>query len=185
MDSLATVLDQEIVKFNRLLARMRSTLGELKKAIKGLVVMSADLDRMYTSFLNNQVPDLWSSVGYESLKPLASWFKALQSRVEFIRTWLENGQPAAFPLPAFFFPQGFLTGVLQVYARKYSIPINSLGFKYTVLDCDPANMAEGPDDGVVCYGMYMEGGRWDAEAGRMADSRPGEMFAVRAGPTPP
>lgn len=40
LPSLAIVLKQEIVKFNRLLSTMVSSITELKKAIKGLVVMS-------------------------------------------------------------------------------------------------------------------------------------------------
>lgn len=40
LSSLAIVLKQEMVKFNRLLSTMASSITELKKAIKGLVVMS-------------------------------------------------------------------------------------------------------------------------------------------------
>ncbi len=39
----------------RLIETMNSTLKELRKAIKGLVVMSADLESMLMSFQNNQV----------------------------------------------------------------------------------------------------------------------------------
>ena len=41
-----TVLTQELVRFNRLIAVVHSTLRELKKAIKGLVVMSHDLEEV-------------------------------------------------------------------------------------------------------------------------------------------
>lgn len=40
LPSLAIVLKQEMVKFNRLLSTMTSSITELKKAIKGFVVMS-------------------------------------------------------------------------------------------------------------------------------------------------
>lgn len=40
LPSLAIVLKQEMVKFNRLLSAMTSSIVEMKKAIKGLVVMS-------------------------------------------------------------------------------------------------------------------------------------------------
>lgn len=38
-----------------------------------------------------------------------------------MRGWLKEGQPACFPLPVFFFPQGFMTGTLQTFARKYQV----------------------------------------------------------------
>lgn len=56
----------------------------IQKAIKGFVVMSEELERVYNSFLNNQVPTMWSNAAYPSLKPLASWVRDLQLRVGFI-----------------------------------------------------------------------------------------------------
>lgn len=50
MDSLATVLGQEVIKFNTLLRRMRTSLRDIQKAINGLIVMSSDLDNMYMAF---------------------------------------------------------------------------------------------------------------------------------------
>lgn len=55
----SVVGEQEIVKFNRLLTAMSASLTDLQKAIKGLIVMTLDLDKMYTSFLTNKVPGLW------------------------------------------------------------------------------------------------------------------------------
>ena len=81
MESLSTVLLQEMQRFNRLLIMMRSSLEELQKAIKGLVVMSSELDRMYLSMLNQQVPENWERVAYPSLKPLNYWFDDLLERV--------------------------------------------------------------------------------------------------------
>lgn len=77
MESLSTVLLQELARFNRLLIVMRASLEELQKAIKGLVVMSSELDSMYIAMLNNQVPGNWEKVAYPSLKPLTSWFRDL------------------------------------------------------------------------------------------------------------
>lgn len=98
---------------------MRSSLRDIKKAIKGLIVMSSDLDAMYTAFLNNRLPGIWEKVSFASLKTLGSWVKDLVYRVKFMDSWVVNGQPAAFPLPVFFFPQGFMTASLQTFAREH------------------------------------------------------------------
>ncbi len=84
---------------------MMSSLRDIKKAIKGMIVMSSDLDAMYTAFLNNQLPSIWERVSFASLKSLGSWVTDLIFRVSFMRVWLVKGEPAAFPLPVFFFPQ--------------------------------------------------------------------------------
>lgn len=70
-----------------------------------MIVMSSDLDAMYTAFLNNQLPGIWEKVSFASLKSLGSWVTDLIFRVKFMREWLLKGEPAAFPLPVFFFPQ--------------------------------------------------------------------------------
>merc|ERR1711988_638782 len=142
MSSLDTVLTQEMEKFNKMLNRIRDTLKGIQKAIKGESVMSLDLESMYNSFVINQVPSLWSNVAYPSLKPLGSWIEDLQSRLKFMSGWLQHGEPEVFPLPALFFPQGFLTGVLQTHARKYLISINSLKFSFRVLSPDEISTVE-------------------------------------------
>lgn len=52
--SLDTVLLQEMEKFNRLLAKMRRSLIDIDLAIKGFIVMSDELDKMYVRLQNNQ-----------------------------------------------------------------------------------------------------------------------------------
>jgi dynein heavy chain, axonemal len=55
INSLTTVLVQEAARFNKLLNRVRDTLENLIKAVKGLVVMSADLELVFKSILNSEV----------------------------------------------------------------------------------------------------------------------------------
>ena len=98
---------------------MATSLALLMKAIKGLVIMSPELDLMYTALMKNQVPPNWSEIAYPSLKGLASWIKDLGQRVEFMRNWMKLGHPHTYWLSGFFFPHGFMTGTLQTYARKY------------------------------------------------------------------
>lgn len=74
---------------------------------------------------------------------------------------------------------GFLTGVLQNYARKYNQAIDTLSFSFKVLDVpDETAVKEAPTDGVIVYGLYMEGARWDPVENTITDSAPGKMFHV-------
>merc|ERR1719198_2462611 len=176
LTSLATVLKQEMVKFNRLLKRMNGSLSDIEKAIGGFILMTTDLDDMYTSLMNNQVPPIWMKVSFASLKTLGSWMKDTVFRLEFMSGWLVNGLPIVFPLPVFFFPQGFMTGTLQTFARKHMVAIDTLKFKFAVLRDDSPLLEDGPDDGVICDGMFLEGARWEWERWLVAESKVGEMF---------
>ena len=178
MDAMATFLSQEMERFNKLLYRIRSSLEDLKNAIKGIVLMSDDLDKMYTSINENRIPAIWSKVAYPSLKPLASWLNDLRNRVRFLREWLAVGKPNAYWLGAFFFPQGFLTAVLQTHSRKFKMPIDTLNFFFDFQAVGSvAEIEERTEEGVLIYGLYMEGCRWDTEALQLEDSRPGEMHS--------
>ena len=183
--SLSTVLRQEIDRFNNLLRVLWKSLDNIKKAIKGLVVMSADLEKVYTSFLNNQVPAQWASAAYPSLKPLGSWVKDLALRLKFVTEWLQKGQPRSFWLSGLFFPQGFLTGVLQEHARKYNLPIDTLSFEFSVqaVYIDQAAGLEGVElpafsDGVLVHGLFMDACRWDDATRAVVDSHYGQMQSV-------
>jgi dynein heavy chain len=44
-----------------------------------------------------------------------------------------SGPPRSYWVSGFFSPQGFLTGILQTYARKYTHPIDELQLDFVVL----------------------------------------------------
>ncbi|KDO23904.1 hypothetical protein SPRG_20887 [Saprolegnia parasitica CBS 223.65] len=175
LDSLATVLGQEIIKFNRLLQTISNSVSMVQLAVLGLAALSAASDAAYKSLLLRQVPHEWAKVGFASLKPVGAYLDDLNSRVRFMADWLRLGNPSTFPLPVFFFPQGFLTGVLQNHARRHALPINLLEFAFAVLRDDDEDDAMAAD-GVIVTGLYMEGGRW--VDGRLTDAAPGELYAV-------
>ena len=133
---------QEVIRFNRLLEVMHSSLQDVLKALKGLVVMSEELERLSSSLFNNTVPDMWSAKAYPSLKPLASWVEDLLHRVAFIQKWIDTGIPVTFWISGFYFPQAFLTGTLQNFARKHVVSIDSLSFDFEVLRISHENITE-------------------------------------------
>jgi dynein heavy chain len=67
VNSLGTFLQIEMLKFNKLLANIKSSLTELQRAIKGTVVMSKELDSMRQSLLLQRVPtSFWMSAFFFS-----------------------------------------------------------------------------------------------------------------------
>jgi dynein heavy chain len=50
-----------MVRFNHLISVMSKSLSQLKKAIKGLVVMSSQLEEMHQCFLFQRVPPAWEA----------------------------------------------------------------------------------------------------------------------------
>jgi dynein heavy chain len=112
--SMNTVLAQEMLRYNRLLDIVRGSLLELQKAIAGLSVMSGDLEKVFDAFAIGQVPDLWMSKSFPSLKPLASYVEDLLARLTLFTDWYRNGQPPIFWISGFFFTPSFTTASLQV-----------------------------------------------------------------------
>lgn len=55
---------------------MRKSCIELQKGIKGLVVMSSDLDAVFDALYGAKVPAAWLKT-YPSLKPLGAWTRDL------------------------------------------------------------------------------------------------------------
>mgnify|MGYP000067473068 CR=1 FL=1 len=175
-ESMNTVLVQECIRYNKLLVVMIQTLAEIQKALKGLVVMSATLEDMGVSLHSARVPEVWEAKAYPSLKPLAPWTDELVARVEFIGNWVANGKPALYWISGFYFPQAFLTGTLQNYARKYQLPIDTLSFDFLVQTTTPAEITEEPADGCYIYGLFLEGARYDAETKAVNDSLPKQLY---------
>ena len=142
-----TVLTQEVIRFNNLIKVFNRTLADLLKALKGLVVMSGELEAMADGLYTNQVPAVWTKVAYPSLKPLAAWVEDLVQRISFISLWEQKGAPASYWVSGFFFPQAFLTGTLQNYARKYTVAIDTVDFDFIVLQKEGPEISAKPEDG--------------------------------------
>jgi len=179
-ESMNTVVKQEILRYNKLLWEMEASLRDFRKAIKGLIVMTADLEFVGKSMFVNSVPELWSKKGPLSLKPLASWFLDIIARVGFFTMWTELGAPPpCYWISGIFFPQAFFTGAIQNYARRNNEEIDLLSFGQEVMDevkNATEELTEAPEAGVYIYGMFMEGARWDTKLSRIEESRPKVLF---------
>merc|ERR1711865_1064701 len=122
------------------------------------------MEKLVESFATN--PDINPNFRLWLTSMPATYFPTpvLQSSVKMtfeppkgMRAWLVDGTPVCFALPAFFFPQGFMTGILQMHARRYAIPIDTLSFSFTMLREETgAELTKSPLDGVYIDGFFLD-----------------------------
>lgn len=162
MESMNVVLAQECVRYNRLISVIRNSAANLKKAVKGLVVMSSELDEVAQAMVDSKIPAMWAAKSYPSRKPLASYVNDLIERLAMLQAWIDTGAPTVFWMPGFFFTQAFLTASRQNYARREKISIDLLDFDFEVMDkegqCDTP-----PEEGVYVHGLFIEGAKWNTD----------------------
>eukprot|EP00929_Paragymnodinium_shiwhaense_P087545 TRINITY_DN476_c0_g3_i1.p1 TRINITY_DN476_c0_g3~~TRINITY_DN476_c0_g3_i1.p1 ORF type:complete len:2301 (-),score=755.59 TRINITY_DN476_c0_g3_i1:246-6980(-) len=178
-ESRNTVAKQEAFKYNRLINVLKVQLPLYRRASRGLVVMTDELEGVGIGLFLNAVPEGWHGVGFLSQKPLTSWYKDLNDRVAFFKEWYDKGHPISFWLSGLFFPQAFMTAVMQNFARKFKYPIDRVNFETEVHDefkTDGADIKAPPEAGQYMWGMYLEGCRWDDVLHALAPSNPKQLF---------
>jgi dynein heavy chain len=176
-ESMNTVLNQELLRFNKLLSKVRSTLSDVGKAVRGLVVMSSELEAVAAGLMMNATPQAWKKVSYPSLKPLASYITDLVARLGFFQNWIDMGTPQTFWISGFFFTQSFLTGQLQNFARKTKVAIDMLTWGYKVQDMTMDSF-DAPASGCLVHGLFMDGARWDNIDAVICESLPKVLFSI-------
>ncbi len=101
----------------------------------------------------------------------------LIDRLAFIGGWVAKGAPPVYWISGFFFPQAFFTGTMQNYARAKALPIDTLQFDF-VYKCNMPweSIPAKPEAGCYIRGLFLEGARFDEDAGLLADSVPKQLF---------
>ncbi|XP_076240945.1 dynein heavy chain 2, axonemal kl-2 [Calliopsis andreniformis] len=172
---LDVVLLQEIQRYNILLQKTRSSLKNLQLAIKGLILMSPDLEEIFTCVNEGRVPSIWL-FAYPSMKLLGAWTRDLVSRIEHFGEWARTTHPPLlFWLAAYTFPTGFLTAVLQTSARLWNVSIDTLSWEFNVFTIDESAIIEPPVDGVYIRSIFLEGAGWDKRNSVLVEPAPMQL----------
>ncbi|XP_063222941.1 dynein axonemal heavy chain 2 isoform X2 [Bacillus rossius redtenbacheri] len=175
---LLVVLLQEISRYNQLLVQVSTSIEELQRAILGLVVMSSDLDAVFKSIFEGQVPVNWTTA-YPTKKPLGSWTRDLVLRVEFFAAWAKTLEaPLLFWLGAFTFPTSFLSAVKQTVARALNVSIDALSWEFIVNTDDEDDSVVEADEagGVHVRGIFLEAAGWDRQSACLTEPQPMQLL---------
>ncbi len=117
-------LYQEVQRLQSVIDRVKNTLQLIMQAIRGEIVVTAEVMDGINAIYDARVPRSWlySAAGDELswLTPsLGLWYSGLLLRDTQYRTWLQNGRPSSYWMTGFFNPQGFLTAIQQEITRNH------------------------------------------------------------------
>jgi dynein heavy chain len=164
-------------RYNNLLNKVKSTLGNIIDVIQGLAPSNQDIEEVMISLVQNKVPTVWNGT-YPSLKNLGSWIPDLIERISFFKNWIDDKLPKVWWLPALTYPTGFLTAILQVTARNKGISVDSLTYESVVLKQQSNDIDNYPLDGVYISGLFLEGAGWNINDCELTESKPMELLVT-------
>ncbi|NXQ38516.1 DYH9 protein, partial [Catharus fuscescens] len=172
----AVVALQECERMNALTAELRRSLTELELGLKGELTMTSDMETLQNSLFLDMVPESWLKRSYPSTASLGSWFADLLARINELEAWTRDfSLPSTLWLGGFFNPQSILTAVMQTAARKNKWPLDTMTLQCDVTKKSREDFASAPREGAYVHGLFMEGARWDVQAGTIADARLQEL----------
>ncbi|XP_059473724.1 dynein beta chain, ciliary isoform X2 [Neocloeon triangulifer] len=168
---------QECERMNHLTNEMKRSLRELDLGLKGELTITCDMEKLETALFLDQVPQVWTERAYPSLLALGAWFADLLLRLRELDAWASDFVlPATVWLAGFFNPQSFLTAIMQSTARKNELPLDKMCLQCEVTKKHKEDFTSAPRDGAYVHGLFMEGARWDVQAGVIVDARLKELF---------
>uniref|UniRef100_A0A803T5S7 Dynein axonemal heavy chain 11 n=1 Tax=Anolis carolinensis TaxID=28377 RepID=A0A803T5S7_ANOCA len=163
---------QECERMNILIREIRRSLKQLDLGLKGELTFSPTMEALQSSLFYDLVPDAWTNLAYPSTYSLAQWFNDLLIRCRELDTWTQDlVLPAVVWLSGFFNPQSFLTAIMQSMARKNNWSLDKMCLTTDVTKKSREDYGHPPREGAYICGLFMEGARWDLQAGVIAEAR--------------
>jgi len=179
-------LFQEIERLQKVIHKFKFDLGNLRQAVRGEVVLTAELQNTINSMYDARVPHVWTwtpgSDEFSWISPtLGLWFTSLCQRDEQERTWLNSGRPNCYWITGFKNPAGFLTAMKQEVTRQHkgdNWALDDVLYQTLFLDTkDAEGVRSSPKQGVYCHGLFCDGAAWSRGDGSLVESAPKQIFA--------
>ncbi|XP_071447818.1 dynein beta chain, ciliary [Hetaerina americana] len=168
---------QECERMNYLTGEIKRSLKELDLGLKGELTITLDMENLENAVFLDQVPPVWTHRAFPSLLGLSAWFAHLLLRIRELETWSSDFVlPASVWLAGFFNPQSFLTAIMQSTARRNELPLDKMCLQCDVTKKQKEDFSSAPREGAYVHGLFMEGARWDIQAGLITESRLKELF---------
>ncbi|XP_027423476.2 dynein heavy chain 9, axonemal isoform X3 [Zalophus californianus] len=162
---------QECERMNVLTREIRRSLRELDLGLKGELTMTSDMEMLQNALYLDTVPEPWARRAYPSTAGLGAWFLDLLNRIKELEAWLGDlAMPSTVWLTGFFNPQSFLTAIMQSTARKNEWPLDQMALQCDVTKKNREDFRSPPREGAYIHGLFMEGARWDAQAGIITEA---------------
>ena len=179
-------LYQEVQRLQMAISNVRFTLEIVVQAIRGEVVVTAEIMDSINAIYDARVPKIWlySPAGDELswLAPnLGVWYSGLVTRDHQYRSWLSSGRPTSFWMTGFFNPQGFLTAVQQEITRAHkneNWALDSVVMHAEVTEIQNAELVRStPKEGLYVHGLFMDGAAWNSVENSIVESAPKKLFS--------
>uniref|UniRef100_A0A8C4MJA6 Dynein axonemal heavy chain 9 n=1 Tax=Equus asinus asinus TaxID=83772 RepID=A0A8C4MJA6_EQUAS len=163
---------QECERMNILTREIQRSLRELDLGLKGELTMTSDMENLQNALYLDTVPEPWARLAYPSTAGLAAWFLDLLNRIKELEIWIGDfAMPSTVWLTGFFNPQSFLTAIMQSMARKNEWPLDQMALQCDVTKKNREEFRSPPREGAYVHGLFMEGARWDTQAGTITEAK--------------
>ncbi|XP_032136134.1 dynein heavy chain 9, axonemal isoform X1 [Sapajus apella] len=164
---------QECGRMNILTREIQHSLRELELGLKGELTITSHMENLQNALYFDMVPESWARRAYPSTTGLATWFLDLLNRIKELEAWTASDftMPSTVWLTGFFNPESFLTAIMQSTARKNEWPLDQMALQCDVTKKNREEFRSPPREGVYVHGLFMEGARWDTQAGIITEAK--------------
>jgi dynein heavy chain len=150
------VLFQELERFNKLIDKIKDTLINLKRALKGEIGMSSELDELAASLFNGFLPSKWAKLAPQTEKNLGAWMDHFSNRIKQYNSWVKNGEPAVIWLSGLHIPESYLTALVQTSCRLKGWALDkSTLYSAMTKSKNPDEFKKKPEHGCYVKGLYL------------------------------